>query len=598
MVTFSTNLGYFTDSGVTAAVATQGGVGRVRVASQQKGVATITAVVMGGGLQRADVNFTDDPAETFEGNSFVSVQSTGALLYSAGDRLIVATEKARDADRKGPPGAHLSYRNIEIWAQQIQVDCTSTTARAVGDVTYRRGGSRLLCGKLFVSLPTGDGYALATVERRIRPMKVRGNGVKLEPLQGVIPPKLLEISDLSEAQLVISSSHVLLFPGEKLQFKRPRFYQDGQAIMALSYYSLSLFSTQLFTDQFLSVGTQGFGVDVPFYYDMTPGSTGVIRVRYGEQAGRTMYARRPGLALDLTQSYRSMGGGGRYSGEMGLTGINRSDWGVRWTHSQEFSQVTRASFFVDFPQHRSLYGSTNLSHRIGPLQVGVNVSANRSLVGPGWSGTQGDLYVEATPRKVGRTGYMMALGGSVNAARTVAGEMKVSSFTQSLLARFFSRPFRLDGRTTVSNNVSLGHMWTSTGRAGLAAMSSVTALRNFGRGATMEMSYDFTHKPVNYMNTGSHRISVAFRANGRKWNANLYNAITLDAPVASVIGDFGFVLAPRWRMWLGATLQQFSLATYRDFELGVARSVGGRDVSVSYSTLSHRFFLDLQASRF
>jgi len=35
-------------------------------------------------------------------------------------------------------------------------------------------------------------------------------------------------------------------PGDKLQFKRPRFFQDRMPLVSLPFYSLSLFAKQLF----------------------------------------------------------------------------------------------------------------------------------------------------------------------------------------------------------------------------------------------------------------------------------------------------------------------------------------------------------------
>src|SRR5207248_2794383 len=136
----------------------------------------------------------------------------------------------------------------------------------------------------------------------------------------------------------------------KLQFKRPRFYQDGQPLLSMAFYSIGLYSTQLFTDQFLSVGSQGFGVDMPYYYDMTPGSTGVFRIRHLTREGHSVYATEPGWSLDMTQSYNSVGGSTHQTGQLGFTGLNRSDWSFRWNHSQEFTPEMRGSMFLDFPQ--------------------------------------------------------------------------------------------------------------------------------------------------------------------------------------------------------------------------------------------------------
>jgi len=604
-VTFSTNLGQF---GGGATIGTRSGTARVRLTSQQKGTATITAAVGGGGFQKMDVVFTDDPTETFQGNTYVAVQSTGALLYSAGHRIIEATGKPRENLDQGLPGAHLSYRNIEVFADSLQVDCTGNVVRANGSITLRRGNRRLQCGRLYYPLTNGDGYAVSEVEeeidgrkiKRLRPVIIRGNDLRVEPAPHGIAPKFFEFEDLSEAPLIITARQILLFPGEKLQFKRPHFYQEGQRLFSVPFYSLGLFSTQLFTDQLVTIGSQGLGVDIPLYYDMTPSSTGVFRIRHGERTGRSVYATRPGWSLDLLQSYNSVGGGERrFTGEFGFTGLSRSDWGFRWSHSQEFSPTTRGSLFLDFPQHRSVYLSTNLNRQMGALYMGLNLSANRSLSGFNSSGLQGDVYVETTPRKVGKTGLMYAVGGTATAVRTRALNYTNNSLSQGIHARFYSQPFRLDHSTSLTSYVTIGNLWSNQSNDGLTALASLSATRTFGSSANLQLTYDFTRQPTFLTGGGSHRLSANFFADGgNRWNFYFFSSVMLDAPTASLFSDLSYSFAPRWRFSLSATLQRFASGLYRDFEFGIARSIGGRDLVLSYSTFTHRIFFDIEASRF
>ncbi|MCC6730527.1 MAG: hypothetical protein IT208_14425 [Chthonomonadales bacterium] len=597
-VTFTTNLGTFAQAGVSQTVQTRAGTARARISAQVKGTATVTAVVDGGGFARYDLIFTDDPEDTFEGNAYLAASGAGSLLYSATDRVIEALGEPQTEDGAARPGAHITYRNIEVTADSLQVDCGANVVRASGRVKYRRGARHLDCARLFVNLQTGDGFAVAGLGGRLVPGKVNGRTLELTPTPGGLSPAVFEMVEMADASLVVSAQQILLFPGEKLQFKRPHFYQEGQHLLSLSFYSLSLYSNQLFTDQFLSVGTQGLGVDVPLYYDMTPASVGLLRVRYGEHAGRSIYARRPGWALDLTQAYNSLGTSRRFTGEFGLTGINRSDWGFRWSHNQEFGYDTRTSFYVDMPQHRGIYASSNLNRRLGPLNLGLNLSANRSFSGIHTEGAEGDLYLETTPRKVGRTGYMMAVGANGSVSRTRAGDYRSNAVTQGIQARFYSQPFKLDRSTTLTNYVTVGNVWTNLGRGGRSLVASLTAARSMPGGASLRATYDFARQPTVLTDGGSHRVSLSYYAGDRRWNVYVYSSVMLDAPLSSTMADLGFVFAPRWRLSLTATLQRFSGSSFRDFELGIARTIGGRDLLLSYSTLSHRIFFDIQASRF
>jgi hypothetical protein len=340
-------------------------------------------------------------------------------------------------------------------------------------------------------------------------------------------------------------------------------------------------------------------VDIPLYYDLSATSTGIFHVRHGERAGRSSFATQPGWSLDMIQDYNSSGTARRYTGQFGFTGISRSDWGFRWNHSQEFNSDTRASFNLDLPQHRAVFLSTNLNRELGPLHLGLNLSGNRSLSGYHASGMEADTYLETTPSKVGKTGYMMAYGATASTIHNKNEGFSNSVASEGLQTRFFSKPFSLGGGTTLTNYITVGHTWTSQGRSGPSLLSTLTANHTFRGGASLQMTYDFTETPAALIDSGKHRLSTTFAMNGGdKWNLFFYNSMLLDARVNTTITDFNFALAPRWRLTLSATLQQFAGSQFRDYQLGFARSIGGRDFVLSSSTYSHRFFFDLEASRF
>ncbi|NLH98191.1 MAG: hypothetical protein GX446_01720 [Chthonomonadales bacterium] len=594
-VVFTTNLGIFAREGPSATVRTRSGSARVTMTSQSKGTATVSATVAGGGFQRMDVLFTDDPEETFQGNTWVSVTASGALSYLAAERVIDAASRPPSNGLPALAGAELRFRNLELRAERLQVDCSANTVRASGMVALKRGKAELRAAKLFYNVMTGKGYAVAEQGRSLVPVQIEGMDLKTEPVAIGIAPKFFEMTDPADAKLVIVARQITLFPGEKLQFKRPRFYEDGQHLFTLAFYSLSLYSNQLFSDQFLSLGTQGVGVDLPLYYDLTPASRGLVRVKYGERYG-SAYARRPGLALDLIQAYNSTQRG-RYAGEFGFTGVTRSDWGFRWTHSQELGADTRTGLHLDFPQHRSVFGSGNVGHRMGGLYLGLNASANSTLTGPSSSGTHADAYVETIPAKLASTRAMYSLGASISTSRTRSGEFRSYGLTQGLQARMFTPSIRLDRSTTLSNALSVGHTWSKRGATGATVNATVSAMRSLGGSSSLQVGYDYLKQPVNY-SEGDHRLSFSLSSGEQRWGLYLYNTMVLDAGAMSFVGDLYYLLAPRWRMSLSASAHRYSAGSYSDYIVSLARNLAGRDLVLSYSTLHHRFMLDLEATRF
>src|SRR2546423_515695 len=87
-VIFYTNLGTFAEN---QTVQTRAGTARIRLTSSQKGTALITAQSQGsyaGGVQKIEIVFTDDPAETFQGNNYAAIESNDGLLYAPADRIL------------------------------------------------------------------------------------------------------------------------------------------------------------------------------------------------------------------------------------------------------------------------------------------------------------------------------------------------------------------------------------------------------------------------------------------------------------------------------------------------------------------------------
>ena len=595
-VVFNTNIGTFRGEGPSATARTRYGSARVLLVSQQKGMATVTATVGGGGFQKVDVSFTDDPEETYQGNAWVSMTSNGALLYCAAERTIDATSRPASAGDQPRPGVEIRFRSLEVRAERAQLDCTANIVRASGRVTLKRGKAVVECSKLSYNLMTMKGYAIVEQERAIVPVSLQGPELGVEAMEQGVNPKHFEMLDPADAKVVIVARQIILFPGDKLQFKRPRFYEDGQHLFSLAFYSLSLYSSQLFTDQFLSLGTQGVGLDVPLYYDLSPASRGLVRVKYGERYG-SAYARRPGWAVDVIQAYNSAGVRSRFMGEFGFTGVNRDDWGFRWSHSQEFGSDTRTGLHLDFPQHRKVFGSGNLGKRFGNLYFGLNGTANATLQGPSSSGTHGDAYIETMPTRLGATRAYYSMGANISTSRTRSGDYRSYGLTRGVQARVFTPSVRLDRSTSLSNALSVGHSWSARSPSGTSILASVTAMRTLGGNSSLQVGYDYVHQPVNY-SEGDHRVSMSLSANAERWGLNLYNTAVLDAGAISLVADVHYVLAPRWRLAVSASSHRYSVGSYTDVIMSLARNVGGRDVVFSYSTLNHRFMLDLEATRF
>ncbi len=301
----------------------------------------------------------------------------------------------------------------------------------------------------------------------------------------------------------------------------------------------------------------------------------------------------------MTQGYNSVGGRSRYTGELDFIGIARQDWGVRWSHSQEFAGNTRGSVFLDVPEHKNLFGSFNLSKQISSCNVGVNASANRSIVGIAQSGTEQDVFLETLPKKLAGTPYSYSIGANATKAHSQTLDIVQNTATEGIQARLYSTPLKLDKKTTLTNYFSMGNMWTNQGRNGAQVMSTLTASRTLAQGASMQLTYDFAHQPLYTLGQGSHKLSMNMvMSKGNRFSAFILGSTMLDVQNTNFVTDTSYSFLPRWKLNIATTLQKFAGASYRDLAFGIARTVFGRDLTFSYSTYNHRFFFDVEASRF
>ncbi len=591
-VQFQTTSGQLSESRAQ----TLGGVARVRLTSAAiAGVAHVTAVAPGSISAVLDIVFTDDPDATFEGNSYILATGTSYLAYSATDRIIEALGKNG--------GAKLAFRNLEVSADRLQLRCDDNIVRAHNNITLKRAGHVIHATRLYYSLQSGQGYAIAELDGRLQTVLINGENLILQPSPTPIPTSYLTFPDL-QVKLVIVARSITFFPGDKLQFRRPKFYQDQAQILSLPYYELGLSSSELFSDHFISLGTSGLGLEIPFYLGLSPRKTSIVYLRHQQQLGRGYYATEPGWSVDLLQGY-STPGEKRYEGAFGFTGLTRSDWSFRWTHNQEFNASTQGNFYLDFPHHDSVFSSASLNQQSRRFRWGGNFAAEQTFQGLHDSTLQSDVFAETQPRRLSLfKGALYTIGTTFGSGRTSSGTTdNPTSFTETtegVNMRAFSRPLSLDARTTLTNSVSVGQLWSSTGASGLSTLLSLALDHTIPGGGTLNATYDFVERPATrFASDGKHRVGLNYNfATRKRFEASIFTSAYLDSPDATFLGDLSYRLDNRWRLLSSLTFQTFAGDSYRDLQLTIGRRIGTRELQFTYSTLYHRISLDFTATRF
>ena len=559
------------------------------------GYADVTAFVNGAASNTLRIEFTDDPEATFEGNNYILITGKGYLAYSANDKIIEA--EGRDG------GAHLSFRNYDLTADRIQLECNDVAnIRATGNITLKRGKDVVHATKLHYSLQSEEGQAIGELDGKIQPITVTGAHLLAKADPAPAPSSRYIYPELS-VKLIITARSITYFPGDRLQFRAPNFFQDQAKILTLPYYEIGLNSDELFSDHFVSVGTNGFGLEVPFYYNLSPRGSGIAYLRHGQQIGRSYFATDPGWAVDVIQGYNSQGDK-HVEGAYGFTGLLRGDWGFRWTHNQEFDPTTQGSMYIDFPHHDSVYANTSLSKQTNTMRFGINATEGQSFTSDGENTFHNDAYAETLPHKLfGSKDVQYVFGGSFNTSRLTSHlttQPDVNDTSEQLTMRAFTRPLKLDTRTTLTNSFTFGQLWNGRANTGLLGLATMSLDHTVKGGGSINLTYDYLTRPQSSLDTGGkHRMSLNFNvANTKKFQMSIFGSTFLDAQDTSVLADAAYRLNNDWRLLTSATLQRFEGQSYSDLEFTLGRRIGARELQLTYSTFNHRISFDLTATRF
>lgn len=591
IVQFQTNQGTLSQTQAQAI----GGIAQVNLTSAANaGVATVTATVAGQSIATIEILFTDDPQATFDGNNYMLFAATGYMAYSATDRAIEAN------GRNG--GARMTFRNFEINADRIQLRCDNQILRAHGNIVLKRGKDTLRATVLYYSLATSQGYAIAQDENgNLKTVSVNGEHLRLEPTKSQIPYSYVNIPDF-QIKLIIVAKGITYYPGDRLQFRNPKFYQDQVKIMTLPFYELQLGSDELFSDQFISVGTSGFGLDLPLYFELSPHSSGIVYLKHQQPLGRGYYSTQPGWAVDVIRGYNGQGAQ-RFDGAYGFTGLTRSDWGFRWTHSQEFNTATQGSFFLEFPHHNSLFSTANLSQQFHSFRWGANLSGGQTFVNNATS-TQSNFYLESQPHRLaGAKAIQFTMGSTLATTRTMSRDTSIDSYsetTEAVNLRAFTRPLALDKRTSLLSSVTLGNQWSDKAHNGATTQATLAMDHTLPGGGSVNLTYDYLTQPTGALvSDGKHRMSGTYTMLLQKrLQVRISGSTYLDVPDAGVLADLSYRLDSHWRFLSSATLQRFGGSSYQDFEFTFGHRLGARELQLTYSTFSRRISFDLTATRF
>jgi len=583
-VQFSASLGVLRDT----LVSTSAGIARTQITSSSlPGVATITATLPGASaFEEIRITFTDDPEMLRQRANTYLFSSPQYLAYSADWQCIEAVSSEQKAE--------IVVGALRLQARSYQYRLDEDLVIAEWAVLSR--GKRSLSAERLRYYPRRDeGQAvIVTEDGQIREVAFKGSFWEQEPV-AVSRPDAYAYTDLSASELLFVADSAVLLPGERIQFRRAKMYVAGQKLLTLPMYDLNFRTGEALGQQIIGVNSGGLTIDLPFYYVVSPQAVGALRLRHAQRVGRAVYAIRPGWSLDLEHTYSRPG---TMEGAFALTGLARGDWGLRWNHAHWFSQNASTHLYVDVPAHRNLYVNSGLSYGFGEGRIGLNLSGGQSLSGTRYRDLRSDLYVESNPMKLGSL-LKMSVATTFSSRVTEFSEQRVRSDGAGVRSRLYTVPLRLAG-FTVNSSLTASYLWGSSQTTGSSLMATVSASRAVWDGALLSLTYDYTHdRLVQVTGYGRQRLTGIFAwSAGQRLNASLVGTRILDGDSLTLFADASYRLSSLWRLGANFSFNRFQGTRYNDLELSIGYRVGIRELLLTWSSLTHRWQIDLIAAGF
>jgi hypothetical protein len=631
-VRFSTTLGTLS----TDTVNTISGVARVVLTSSSTaGTATVTATYFGGssagvGTNNIDVQFTSDKdLVSSDGDArWLRVDCPAYLVYSADAKVI-------QADANGKNGAaHLHYGSLYIEADTLQVDVQSMQVIAKNAIVHR-GKHSLEVAEIQYDLVTSTGTAVlpATATTQPRSVTVTGSAFDTmdltpEAADDAVQHNLYEEMDLSNSRVIVSARAISVDPGTQIQFTKAAIYSDGKKVLAMPFHVMPLTTDQLFGEQVVGFSSQGLFLNIPFYYHVSPESTGTIYLRNSAVASSGIVTglapsfgstgTRPGLAIDLQHTYEMAGGNGAFA----LNSLTRSDWGASWNHSQRFDASSNGYFYLDFPEHRGLFATSSVHRDFKTFSATVNVNASQDPGELGFSESSKLLnaFLQTNAKPIGHSHINYSNDLSVESGHVIASAPGSPSLTTNLSTQavnlgLASDPIRPDKLTTVSDSLTFGEAYDYQSRLSSPSfLGSVGASRTFPKNGRLILNYTYRYDPLQayYSQQAATNNLLAFL------NPAIQQTLSLTGSVAptklsfftmsgyfspsfrrtSFFTNYTYNVNTDWGFGVSSFLENDLWGHYNSLQFSLTRKILGRYLIFSYGTDTHRLRFDLGAGQF
>ena len=580
---------YTTAGSITPAAFTSAGVARATLTASSVPQAANISVSVGTSQTVVTVPMVSKLIEASVGGRVLKI-SGQYVAFSEDKRFIQADQQVK-----------LRYRGVEVECNSAQLDLTQNTLKALGKVQVASDDKTLIGERLWLDLKSFEGYILAVGVKKW----FSAYGLTDLPEKPKMANPDFDLVDLSDSKLMWVGKQANYIVGERVQVQGARAYVGGIKSLRMPFHQANLQGGFGTTEQYVGLGSEGLSVDLPLYVRMTPGSSTAFHLGYGARSGGLGYfSRNRGLSVDLVQKY---GFSGASEGEAVLSNLSSfSKWGFAWNHTQQFNQKTRLVTNFQFPEHRDLYGSVNLTSGLpwGTFQGSVGGMMPRG----GRLAKTLSLAFETKPKPL--AGGRFAVSGEISSFWRDAQRFRVSRGVRVPLqnvqyhaagVKFRPRSMRLARGLSLDTSASIrGIMGQERNSFGTAFEAQLRKdLPNSGN-ASIGLTYNpltSLANPFPSQGKMNATLTATYPVN-TKLRLSALGTLAIDGRSHNTILQASYQVAPKWRFDFLHTMFRFGQFNNYDFELGIARSIGSRELGIYWSRREHKFIVEFGAARF
>ncbi len=599
-VLFETKLGEFRET----IVKTQNGFARaVLQAGSLPGISVIHVTCQRfNAFGQFEVQFFGDKAALNTAKEYIEVFGEDSLLYSVQERTLEASGRNH--------GAHLRYREVEIKADDLQLNVPTYEVRArkahvtVGKVTadfdelYMKLNARKGWGFANASFPvyrTESNGIIAVVvpETRSGLWAVDLDQMGVHKRTTAYNRQELKFKDILGSLSIVEAKRATAYPHKTIQFHRANVKVGGQSVMKLPLFEMNVYTTSpIITEQYVNVSSNQLAVNYPYYLSLKPGETSLMRFRYGNQFGGGVgYG--GGMFLDYERHWNR---GDEMEGAFTLGGIGRDDWGVSLRQFWMTHDRTNVIAQIDLPAHQSLFANVGVNKPMGSYNANLNVSHGTNLGGPSFVNDQANLTIEKDPIRLGSSGVRMFLGMTANEQKLTNEGDGYEQEAFGLQARLVSPYFRIGKGIGLNASYRVAQLTGRNVNVGLSHYATLSMDTTLSPGFVMNFVYDFVDDGFTAPLLGRHRLSAETYFNKGRMRFSASATKTLDMDRLSIYSSMSYAFSPLWRLHYSYIWDQFEGVSFLNQTVILGYKLGLREVGLSYSQQTKRLGIEILGS--